>query len=141
MPITPDHAGKAYPPTAPYEVTRVKLAEFAAAVGEPLLSLEEAHPAAPPTFAAVVTNPAWDALFTDPELGLSLQRVVHADQQFRYVRPLCAGDVVTASLRIDKVRVRGAAEFVSVTVDVDDVLGSTVLSASSTFLHSREGAA
>jgi hypothetical protein len=140
VPITPDHAGKAYPPTAPYEVTRVKLAEFANAVGAPA-PVDEAHPAAPPTFAAVVTNPAWDALFTDPELGLSLQRVVHADQQFRYARPLCAGDVVTATLRIDKVRVRGAAEIVSVTVEVDDALGSPVLTAASTFLHTREEAA
>ena len=140
MPITPDHAGKAYPPTPPYEVTRVKLAEFAAAVGEPALS-EEAHPTAPPTFAAVVTNAAWDALFTDPELDLSLQRVVHADQQFRYTRELRAGDVVTAALRIDKVRVRGGAEIVSVTVDVDDAVGAPVLSAASTFVHTREGAA
>ena len=140
MPITPDHAGKVYAPTEPYEVTRVKLAEFAAAVGEPDL-LEEAHPAAPPTFAAVVTNAAWDSLFTDPELDLSLRRVVHADQQFRYARPLRAGDVVTATLRIDKVRVRGAAEIVSVTVDVDDALGAPVLSAASTFLHTREAAA
>ncbi len=140
MPITPDHAGKVYEPTAPYEVTRVKLAEFAAAVGEPDL-LEEAHPPAPPTFAAVVTNAAWDALFTDPELDLSLRRVVHADQQFRYARPLRSGDVVTATLRIDKVRVRGAAELVSVTVDVDDALGAPVLSAASTFLHTREAAA
>ena len=99
MPITPDHAGKVYEPTEPYEVTRVKLAEFAAAVGEPD-PLEEAHPTAPPTFAAVVTNAAWDALFTDPELDLSLRRVVHPDQQFRYARPLRSGDVVTATLRI-----------------------------------------
>ena len=140
MPITPDHAGKVYAPTEPYEVTRVKLAEFAAAVGEPA-PVEGAHPVAPPTFAAVVTNPAWDALFTDPELDLSLRRVVHADQQFRYARDLRAGDVVTATLRIDKVRVRGAAEIVSVTVEVDDVLGTQVLSAASTFVHTREDAA
>ncbi|SER14691.1 FAS1-like dehydratase domain-containing protein [Microlunatus flavus] len=140
MPITPDHAGKAYAPTEPYEVTRVKLAEFAAAVGEPAL-VEEAHPAAPPTFAAVVTNAAWGSLFTDPELGLSLERVVHADQQFRYTRELRAGDLVTATLRIDKVRVRGATEIVSVTVDVADVLGAPVLSAASTFVHTREEAA
>ncbi len=137
MPITPDHAGKAYAPTAPYEVTRLKVAEFATAVGEPLAA-DEVRTVAPPTFAAVVTNRAWGALFDDPGLGLSLRRIVHADQQFRYERPLRAGDVVTAALRIDKVRVRGAAEIVSVTVEVDDALGGPVLSAASTFVHTRQ---
>ena len=143
VPISSDHAGRAYPPTAPYEVTRVKLAEFAAAVGEAVPEAvpgEEAHLVAPPTFAAVVTNAAWSAMFADPELGLSLRRVVHADQQFRYDRQLRVGDVVSAALRIDKVRVRGAVEIVSVVGDVDDALGEPVLSASSTFVHTREAA-
>lgn len=140
MPITPDHAGRAYPPTAPYEVTRGKVAEFAVAVGEQVPA-EEAHPVAPPTFAAVVTNAAWGAMFADPELELRLSRVVHADQQFRYARPLRVGDVVTAMLRIEKVRVRGATEIVSVEVAVDDALGQPVLSAASTFVHTREGVA
>jgi acyl dehydratase len=140
VPITPDHAGKAYAPTAPYEVTRVKIVEFATALGGPLPA-EEAHPLAPPTFAAVVANAAWDAMFTDPELGLSLSRIVHGDQQFRYVRPLRAGDVVTATLRIDKVRVRGPVEIISTAVEVDDALGGEVLSAVATFVHTRGDAA
>lgn len=139
VPITPDHAGKAYAPTAPYEVTRGKLEEFAVAVGEPVPD-EVSHPVAPPTFAAVVTNAAWGAMFADPELGLSLRRVVHADQQFRYERELRVGDVVTAALRIDKVRVRGPVEIVSVSVDVADALGARVLTAASTFVHTREAA-
>ena len=138
MPITPDHAGKAYAPTAPYEVTRVKIDEFATALGDPP-SADEAHPAAPPTFAAVVANTAWDAMFTDPELALSLSRIVHGDQLFRYVRPLRAGDVVTATLRIDRVRLRGAVEIISTAVDVADALGDPVLSAAATFVHTREG--
>ena len=139
--ITPEHAGKAYAPTAPYEVTRVKVAEFATALGHRAPAADEARPLAPPTFAAVVANAAWDAMFTDPELGLSLSRIVHGDQQFRYVRPLQVGDVVTATLRIDKVRVRGAVEIISTAVEVDDAVGDPVLSAIATFVHTREGAA
>lgn len=140
VPITPDHAGKAYAPTAPYEVTRVKIDEFANALGTPLPA-EEAYPLAPPTFAAVVTNAALDALFGDPELAIDLARVVHGDQSFRYARPLRAGDVVTATLRIDKVRVRGPVEIVSTAVEVDDALGEAVLTATATFVHTREEAA
>ena len=140
MPITPDHAGKAYAPTREYEVTRGKLAEFAAALGEPLV--EGASPVvAPPTFGAVVTGPAWDVLFTDPELELQLSRVVHADQQFRYHRPLEPGDVVTATLTIAKVRVRGATEIITTSVEVRDAVEQTVLVADATFVHSREASA
>ena len=140
MPITPDHAGKTYPPTAPYEVTRVKILELAAALGDGP-AYEKHLPVAPATFGVVVARPAWDALFTDPELGLRLSRIVHADQQLRYVRPLEADDVVTATLRIDKVRVRGPVEIISATVDVHAEGGEHVLTATSTFVHTREEAA
>lgn len=137
MPITPEHAGRAYAPTAPYEVTRGKVAEFAAALGAPLP--EGSGPVvAPPTFGAVVTGPAWDALFSDPELALQLSRVVHADQQFRYHRALEPGDVVTATLSLAKVRVRGTTEIITTSVDVRDAMGQSVLVADATFVHSRE---
>jgi hypothetical protein len=140
VPITPDHAGRTYAPTAPYEVTRVKIVELATALGDRAAS-DTLFPVAPPTFGAVVASPAWDGLFTDPELGLELSRIVHADQQFRYVRPLAAGDVVTATLRIDKVRVRGPVEIIATSVDVHDEAEGLLLTASSTFVHTREAAA
>jgi MaoC dehydratase-like protein len=138
VPITPDHAGRAYAPTAPYEVTRVKVVEFAAALGDVLPAEDEARPLAPPTFAAVVANAAWDIMFTDPDLGLSLDRVVHGDRQFRYERPLQVGDVVTATLSIAKVRVRGTTEIITTSVDVRDAVDATVLVAEATFVHNRE---
>lgn len=140
MPITPEYAGRAYPTTAPYEVTRTKIVEFASALGDDSLS-DRVFPVAPPTFGIVVVGAAWDTLFADPELGLSLSRIVHAEQQFRYLRPLEPGDVVTATLTIDKVRVRGGAEFISTSVDVRDEVGQSVLTTSTTFVHTREGAA
>jgi hypothetical protein len=140
VPITPDHAGRTYPPTAPYEVTRVKIVELATALGDPA-AYDTLFPVAPPTFGVVVASPAWDTLFTDPELDLRLSRIVHADQQFRYLRPLAAEDVVTATLRIDKVRVRGPVEIISTSVEVHDELDQHVLTATSTFVHTREEAA
>ena len=136
MPITPDHAGRAYAPTAPYEVTRGRIVEFAAALGDPSVAGERL-PVAPPTFGIVVVGPAWDALFADPELELSLARIVHAEQQFRYLRPLEPGDVVTAELTVDKVRVRGAAEFITTSVEVRDEVGEPVLTTTTTFVHTR----
>jgi len=140
MPITPDHAGRTYPPTAPYPVTAGKIAEFAEALADPAPAYRAADEAiAPPTFAAVVVMRAWEQLFADPELELALHRIVHADQKFTWERPLRAGDAVTAAVRIDQVRLRGAAEFITASVDLRSD-GEPLGTATATFLHSREAA-
>jgi acyl dehydratase len=138
MAISEQHAGRSYPPTAPYEVSAAKIAEFAAAIGDDNPAYRGAHPVAPPTFVAVISSAAWEAMFDDPELGLALRRIVHGDQRFNYERPLRPGDRVTAALTIDKVRVRGAADIISSSVRVTDEGGELVCLASSTFFHSRE---
>lgn len=137
VPITADHVGRTYPPTAPYEVSAAKIAEFAAALGDPNPAYSGPAPVAPPTFAAVIGAAAWDGLFADPELDLSLQRVVHADQTFVWHRPLRTGDTVTGVLSIDKVRCRGAMEIVGVTVRMATLDGEPVVDSSSTFVHTR----
>jgi len=116
-------------------VSAAKIAEFAAALGDPNPAYSGEAPVAPPTFAAVIGAAAWDGLFADPELDLSLQRVVHADQSFVWHRPLRAGDTVTGALNIDKVRCRGAMEIVGVTVRVETLEGEPVVDSSSTFVH------
>ena len=135
MPISDAHVGKTYPPTQPYEVTLGKIAEFAAALGDPHQAYAGAAPIAPPTFAAVLAAEAWGALFADPELDLQLKRTIHYDQAFGFVRPLRAGDEVTATLTIDKVRRRGDTAFITVSVLLATTAGETVCTATSTLLH------
>lgn len=139
VPITSEHAGREYPPTPPYPVTRAKIGEFATALGQ-ADEYSGPDPEAPPTFAVVVTNAAWQAMFADPELELSLSRIIHADQRFHWHRALRAGDVVTATLRIERVRVRAGSEMISLTVTVHDSDGATVVSAEATFFHTRDAA-
>lgn len=138
--IDQSHAGRSYPPTEPYEVTGVKIAEFAAALGDDNPAYTGSSAIAPPTFAAVIAGRAWDALWADEELGLQLRRIVHGDQRITHHRPLRAGDVVTATLRIDKVRARGGVDMINSSVVLADVDGAEVCTASSTFLHNREEA-
>ncbi len=143
MPISEQHVGRTYPPTAPYEVSAAKIGEFARALGDdnPVYAADlDEPPVAPPTFVAVIAAAAWDSLFGDGELDLALRRVVHADQRFDYVRPLRAGDRVSATLSIDKVRVRGEVDIIGISVQVDTVGGEQVCRASSTFYHSHEPA-
>ena len=133
MPISDVHVGRTYPPTPPYLVSRAKIAEFATA-------LQDGNPAyaagvAPPTFAAVLAADAWGALFADEELDLQLSRTLHADQRFSWTRPLRAGDEVTATLAITRVRTRANTAFVTVDVVLSSVAGEELCVATSTLLH------
>ena len=142
MPISEEHVGRSYPATEPYQVSRAKIAEFAAALGDaenPSYRGPEA--VAPPTFAVVLASAAWGAMFDDPELGLSLSRTVHVDQRFAWTRPLRNGDEVTATLRIEKVRSRGAAAILTIAVDLATTAGEPLCVATSTLMHTNEEAA
>ncbi|MFL6045632.1 MAG: MaoC family dehydratase N-terminal domain-containing protein [Propionibacteriaceae bacterium] len=141
MAITEAHAGRRYPPCDPYQVSAAKIAEFATALGDDNPRYRGQSPIAPPTFAAVISAPAWDALFNDPELELSVARIVHGDQRFTFIRPLHAGDVVIATATIDKVRMRAGSELVSATVDITALDGEPICRAQATFAHARETAA
>lgn len=137
MPITAEHAGRAYPPAPAYRVSRAKIAEFAAALGDDNPAYRGETPIAPPTFAAVIAAQAWDALFSDDELGLALHRTMHGDQSFEIRRPLREGDDVVATLTIERVRNRGQLDIVSVVVDLV-VDGEQVCASRSTLMHTRE---
>jgi hypothetical protein len=137
MAITEAHAGRRYPPCDSYEISAAKILEFATALGDDNPRYRGESPMAPPTFAALISARAWDQLFSDPELGISLERIVHGDQRFTFMRPLHAGDVVIATITIDKVRVRSGSELISTTVDIASRDGEPICTAQATFAHAR----
>lgn len=139
MPITPEHVGRRYPAAPPYVVSRAKIAEFAEALRDDNPAYRGDDPVAPPTFAAVIAAQAWEALFGDEELGLALNRTMHADQTFTFHRPLKPGDAVVAQLSIEKVRNRGNLDMVTILVDLL-VDGDVACEARSTLMHTREDA-
>src|SRR5690242_20744422 len=105
--------GRSYPPTAPYEVGREKIREFAEAVGDTNPVYTDAEAAkelgypdviAPPTFVFSITYRAAGQVIEDPELGLDYSRVVHGDQKFVYARPVRAGDRLTVVSHIDSIK-------------------------------------
>jgi acyl dehydratase len=142
MPITEQHVGRRYPATAPYQISRAKIAEFAAALGDAdNVAYAGAAPIAPPTFAVVLAASAWESMFADPELDLSLSRTVHADQRFAWQRPLRAGDEVVAQLQIEKLRLRGATAIITIAVVLTTTDGESVCTATSTLMHTAAEAA
>jgi acyl dehydratase len=148
MPLNRDYIGRSLPAGAPYEVSRVKIAEFADAIGDanPLYRDRAAAQAAgfrdviaPPTFAVVITMTGSAAAVADPGLGLNYAMVVHGEQRFEYARPLMAGDVVTAQATISDIRDAGRNAMLSTTTEIATVDGEHVCTATSTLVE-RGGA-
>lgn len=142
MALNRDFIGRTFPPSEPYEVSRVKIREFADAIGDrnPIYRDPEAakaagHPdvIAPPTFPIVVSlgGPA----IVDPELGLNLAMVVHGEQRFEYRRPLQAGDVVTCTSTITEIKSIGNNEKMSIETDITTVEGELIVKTFNTLVE------
>ena len=144
MAINRDYVGRVFPASEPYEVSRVKIAEFAAAIGDanPVYRDSAAakaagHPdvIAPPTFAIVISMAASGTAIADPDLGLNYAMVVHGEQRFSYVRPLTAGDVVTAQPTITEIRDAGRNVMLTTSTEIRTVTGELVCTALSTLVE------
>jgi acyl dehydratase len=144
MAINRDYVGRAFPASEPYEVTRVKIAEFANAIGDanPVYRDSAAaraagHPdvIAPPTFAIVVSMAASGTAMADPDLRLNYAMVVHGEQRFSYLRPLTAGDVVTAQPTITEIRDAGRNVMLTTSTEIRTVTGELVCTATSTLVE------
>jgi acyl dehydratase len=143
MSIDPAVAGRTYPPTPSYEVGREKIREFADAIGDgnPVYRDPEAAKAlgypdviAPPTFAIVISMAADAQVVEDPEVGIDYSRVVHGEQRFVHHRPITAGDRLTCTTSIDKVRSAGGHSMVTTKGEIATVEGEPVCTAISTLV-------
>jgi acyl dehydratase len=136
MALNRDFIGRAFASPEPYEITRVKIKEFADAIGDlnPIYRDQDAakaagHPdvLAPPTFPIVLAL-GGDSL-DDPELGLNWAMVVHGEQRFEYRRPLRAGDVVITESTIAGMRSIGRNERLEIQTVITTVEGEHVCTA------------
>jgi acyl dehydratase len=127
MALDPSYVGRTYPATAPYEVGREKIREFAEAIGDPSPVYRDAEAAkalgyrdviAPPTFPVVVSMSAGDQVIEDPELGLDFSRVVHGDQRFAYSRPIVAGDRLVATVTVTDIKTVAGNDLITTRADV-----------------------
>ena len=138
MPANKDFVGRTFPATKPYEVSRVKIAEFADAIGDPSPVFRDRDAAvaagypdviAPPTFPIVVTMASSGSAVADPELGINYALVVHGEQRFEYTRPLRAGDVVTAQSTIESIREVGSNVLMNTRTELRTLAGEHVCTA------------
>jgi acyl dehydratase len=147
--LNPEFVGRVYGPGEPYEVSRVKIADFADAIGEPSELCRDREAAvkagypdviAPPTFAVVISMDAAGEANNDPGLGLDYSMVVHGQQSFSHSRPLHAGDVVVATTTIESIKSVGAMSMLVTSTDIATVDGEHVCTAKSMLVERGAGA-
>lgn len=145
--MNPELVGRVFPPTDPYLVGREKVREFARAVfatdpshtdPEAARALGYADVVAPPTFAMVIQDLTLQQLLAEPDSGIALERTIHAEQRFRYTRPIVAGDELRASLSVVGVRAVGGNAMVTSEAEITDASGEHVVTATSVLLIGAE---
>lgn len=144
MPLNKDFIGRTFPPTDPYEISRVKIKEFADAIGDPNPLYRDAAAAraagypdviCPPTFAIVISVLGSREVVSDPELGLNYAMVVHGEQRFDHVRPLRAGDVVTSQSTVENIRGIGKLSMITTRTEITTVDGELVCTTHNTLVE------
>jgi acyl dehydratase len=119
MPVKTEAVGKTYPPVT-YAVGREKIKEYARAVGETnpvYLDAEAARGAgyadvvAPPMFAVVYSAPAVGPGIFDPDVGINFAMMVHGGQEFRWGKPVVAGDEITTTASVKDISERAGNGF------------------------------
>ena len=144
MAINTDYVGRTFEPSEPYEVSRVKIAEFASAIGDPNPIYRDADAAraagypdviAPPTFPIVISMTSSGGALADPGLGVNYAMVVHGEQSFEHARPLHAGDVVVSQATIESIRPLGGMTTLTTVTQIRTVAGEHVCTARSTLVE------
>jgi acyl dehydratase len=137
----PEQQGWVREPGTPYEVSRVKIMEFAEAFGDlnPVYrDLAAARLAgysdviAPPTFAVVVALPASIAAAREVFAGTGSPIIVHVEQRFDYTRPIQAGDVLHAESVVTGIREMRGTMMITTRTEIRAVGGEHLCTASMT---------
>jgi len=144
MAINREYLGRTFAPTEPYEVSRVKIAEFADAIGDPNPVYRDRAAAqaaghsdvvAPPTFAIVISMASSGRAVMDPGLGINYAMVVHGEQRFEYSRQIQAGDLLSAQVTITDIKQAGRNVLLTTQTDIRTVDGEHVCTAHSTLVE------
>jgi acyl dehydratase len=117
---------RTFAPVGPWQITAERVQAFAAAT-------RYDGPGVPPTFPIVLLNDAMLELLG--EIDASLERIVHGEQRFTWVRPLAVGDELTATMRIASLRSLGGADVIGTLTTLTDAEGTVIGEAKATLVH------
>ena len=120
--MNPAAQGTTYPDVT-FTVDPVRVAVFRDAVGQAA--------GVPPTFVTAAEFSIFPDVIGDPKLGLDFSKVVHGSQEYAYDRALIEGETLTVRCRIESIRERGGAAFLTIVTELLDAEGATVCTARS----------
>jgi acyl dehydratase len=82
---------------------------------------------APPTFGVTFAMKPFAEACSDPELGIDLVRLLHAEQEFEHGPPVRPGDVLTTEGEIVEIRSKSSLSFLVVRTETRNDRGERVL--------------
>jgi len=147
MAIDPRHVGRRYGPFRS-TVCGERIRDFATAVAGGVpgyfgASACDAHPwsvdeesaarspygalVAPPTFGVTFAMQPFAQAIVDPEIGIDLLRLLHAEQEFEHGAVVRPGDVLTTTGEVAEVRAKGNLDFITVRSETRNQVGELVL--------------
>lgn len=122
--------GATYGPYA-LAISAEKVAEYVEATGD---HADRWQRHAPPSFAGALLFVVAPYFLADPRVRRFTGVLVHVDQSFAWHAPLSVGTEIIVTGKVDKVRERGGAYFVTFSAIVETTEGERLLDAIATFL-------
>lgn len=129
-----DLEGRTFP-TFTYTIERNKLREFLLAIGDDNPDFLTDGASLPPTFPTVVSF--WGGFgITEvmEDIGVQMQNVLHADQEYQYLASIKVGDTLTGSTVVKSVRARAGMDFIGLETEYTNQEGTPVLLETSTII-------
>ena len=117
----------------------IKTADPASLHEEPAWELGHRDVVAPLTFMSILAVMIQRHFFQHVDLGLETLQIVQVDQQFKFHRPIMAGDELLGTMYIDSVEERFGADIVTSRNVVSDVKTGEVVMEAFTTLMGHEG--
>jgi hydroxyacyl-ACP dehydratase HTD2-like protein with hotdog domain len=128
----PELVGRRFSSVQQNSVTSASIEAFARAIGA-------SSEIVPPTYLITFSISAAEEFL--PTLDFDWSRVVHGDQRFHHHRPVCVGDLLTATSEIENYKSLAGNEFVTIRTDFhESVDNSLVASTWSTLVFRGESA-
>ncbi|HVA81140.1 MAG TPA: MaoC/PaaZ C-terminal domain-containing protein [Candidatus Binataceae bacterium] len=129
MPLNKACVGREYPPVTT-TVTADATRAYARAYNDDNPAFFDAQRAggivAPPMFGVVVTWTSVMNAVMDPEVGADLLRLVHGEQEMRFIAPIRPGDMITSRAKIISIETKATGEAMAVELAADNQNGQPV---------------
>ena len=131
-------AGKVYQ-TRRFAVTAGAIRKYAEATNEDNPRFVSDDPVAPPAFPFVAAMEPLQEVMLDPELGVDMAMLVHAEQDHRLLVPIQAGEEMQVSARLEAVDLADTGHSFTVGVTLTNGSGETAAEVLSRMLIRKTG--